>query len=259
MIAAVLAGACGASSVSEISSGRTQLVSAPAQPAAPAANTPAANTPAASSSAEKPAISRDEAVRKVALSITAVSDPKSKSYKIGPLDVLEVTVFKVADLSKTVQVSDSGTINFPLIGELQAEGKTAREVEQALTAALGTKYLQNPQVTVFVKEYNSQRITVEGAVKKPGVFPMAGGMTLLQSLAKAEGLADTAESTAIVARTASGKRAIARYDISDIRSGHAEDPQLLAGDVIVVPTSDVKEGINMVVKFLPLAMLVPYL
>jgi polysaccharide export outer membrane protein len=257
-----LAGACGVSSVSETTSGRTQLANAQAQPAAPAAANAAGNSTAVSAPAANsitPAVSREETVRKVAMSITAVSDPKSKSYKIGPLDVLEVTVFKVADLSKTVQVSDSGTINFPLVGEIQAEGKTAREVEQELTAALGAKYLQNPQITVFVKEYNSQRITVDGAVKKPGVFPMAGGMTLLQALAKAEGLGDSAESTAVVARTANGKRTIAKYDVSDIRSGHAEDPQLLAGDVVVIPTSDVKEGINIVIKFLPLAMLVPYL
>ena len=184
-LAAALVGACGVSSVSGPSSDKSQLASPAVQPAAAGGG---------GSAAEKPvALREQEAVRKVALSVTSVSDPRSKSYKIGPLDVLEVTVFKVPDLSKTIQVSDSGTINFPLIGEIEAEGKTAREVEQLLTAALGTKYLQNPQITVFVKEYNSQRVTIEGAVKKPGVFPMAGGMSLLQAIAQAQGLTDTAE------------------------------------------------------------------
>lgn len=153
----------------------------------------------------------------------------------------------------------SRTINFPLAGEIEAGGKTAREVEQALTKRLGTKYLQNPQITVFVKEHNSQRITVEGAVKKPGVVPMAGGVSLLQAIAQSGGLDEVAESTAVVFRMANGKRLAAKYDIANIRAGRAEDPQLQSGDVVIVPTSDVKEGINMVVKFLPLAYLIPYL
>ena len=209
---------------------------------------------------EKAAGSREqEAVRKVALSVTAVSDPGSKAYKIGPLDVLEVTVFKVPELSRSVQVSEAGTINFPLIGEIQAGGKPAREIERELTKALGVKYLQNPQVTVFVKEYNSQRVTVEGAVKKPGVLPMAGGMSLLQAIAQSQGLEATAETNAVLFRTANGKRSVAKYDITAIRQGNADDPQLQAGDVIIVPTSDVKEGVNTVVKFLPLAMMIPLL
>ncbi len=209
---------------------------------------------------EKAAGSREqEAVRKVALSVTAVSDPGSKAYKVGPLDVLEVTVFKVPELSRSVQVSEAGTINFPLIGEIQAGGKPAREIERELTKALGVKYLQNPQVTVFVKEYNSQRVTVEGAVKKPGVLPMAGGMSLLQAIAQSQGLEATAETNAVLFRTANGKRSVAKYDITAIRQGNADDPQLQAGDVIIVPTSDVKEGVNTVVKFLPLAMMIPLL
>ena len=109
--------------------------------------------------------------------------------------MLEVTVFKVPDLSKVVQVSEAGTINYPLIGELEAGGKTAREIEQDLTKLLGTKYLQNPQIGVFVKEYNSQRVTVEGAVKKPGVYPIVGGMSLLQAVATAGGFESNAEDT----------------------------------------------------------------
>ena len=188
-----------------------------------------------------------------------MTDPKSTGYKIGPLDVLEVTVYKVPDLSKSVQVSDTGTINYPLAGEMQAGGKTAREVEHELTKAFATKYLQNPQITVFVKEYNSQRVTVEGAVKKPGVVPIAGGMSLLQAIAQAQGLEQTAESTAVVFRTVNGKRSAAKYDIEDIRQGKADDPPLQAGDVVIVPASDMKEGINTLVKFLPLAMLIPLL
>ncbi len=201
---------------------------------------------------------RQEALKKVA-QFTSVADPNSKAYKVGPRDVLEITVFKVPDLSKTVQVSEAGTLNYPLAGEIVAGNKTAREIEQELTKILGTKYLQNPAVTVFVKEHNSQRVTVEGNVGKPGVIPMAGGMTLLQAIAQAGGLGVTAEKTVIVFRMVDGKRLPAKYDISDIRGGNAEDPQLESGDVVVVPTSDMKEGVDYVVRFLPLASLAPLL
>ena len=84
------------------------------------------------------------------------------------MDVLEISVFKVPELSKSVQVADTGTINMPLLGEVPAAGKTAQEIEQDLTRQLGAKYLKNPQVTVFVKDHNSQMVTIEGAVMKSG-------------------------------------------------------------------------------------------
>ena len=108
-------------------------------------------------------------------------------YRIGPADVLDISVFNVPELSKTVQVADTGTVNFPLVGEVPAAGKTAQQLERELTAKLGAKYLQNPQVTVLLKENNSQLVTIEGAVKSPGVYPMKGETTLLQSMAHGRG------------------------------------------------------------------------
>jgi len=198
-------------------------------------------------------------VQKAALSLSSISDPNSKAYKIGPRDVLEVTVFKVPELSKVVQVSEDGTISYALIGEVPAGGRTAREVEQELTKRLGAKYLQNPQVSVFVKEFNSQRITIDGAVKKPGVYTIAGGMSLLQVTATAGGFEPTADETVLLFRQKDGKRFAAKYDVARIREGREHDPQLEAGDVIIAATSDVKEGVNTMFKFLPLATLVPLL
>ncbi|MGO9474889.1 MAG: polysaccharide biosynthesis/export family protein [Rhodomicrobium sp.] len=249
-LAAALAAACGASSVSDFSAGAPQLAAAPVQ--APAAKGGGGPAQAADSS-------QTAALQKVAQTYTAMADPKTRAYKIGPLDVLEVSVFKVPDLSKTVQVSEAGTINFPLIGEVEASGKSARELEQLLTKELGAKYLQKPQISVFVKEHNSQRVTVEGAVKKPGVVPMAGGMSLLQAVAISGGTDETAENTAVVFRMTEGKRFAAKYDLSDIRAGRADDPQLQSGDVVIVPTSDLKFGLNTVLRLLPLATVVPLL
>jgi len=214
--------------------------------------------PKETASQSEPARDQD-AVRKVALSVASVSDPASKSYKVGPRDVLEVTVFQAPELSKTFQVSEAGTIGFPLIGEVDAGGKTAREIEQELRKKLGTKYLQNPQVSVYVKDHFSQRVTIEGAVKKPGVFPIPGGMTLLQAIAEAQGFDDSASQEVLLFRQTNGKRLAGKYDVSAIRDGSEDDPQLEAGDVIIVPNSKIKEGFGMLMKLAPLATLAPYL
>jgi polysaccharide biosynthesis/export protein len=86
----------------------------------------------------------------------AVAKSGNESYKIGPLDVLDVTVFKVPDLNKTVQVKADGIITYPLIGEVPAAGKTAKELARDLAQRLGAKYLRSPQITVIVKEHNSR-------------------------------------------------------------------------------------------------------
>jgi len=262
ILAAALVSACGASSISLLPGEDAQLVtSAPAQAQERATDT-AASPPG---KAQQPASSRQhteasrEEAQKKAEQFASVADPNSKAYRIGPRDVLEIAVFKVPDLSKTVQVSEAGTLNYPLAGEIVAGNRTAREIEQELTKILGAKYLKNPAVTVFVKEHNSQRVTVEGSVVKPGVIPMAGGLTLLQAIAQAGGLGPHAEKTVIVFRMADGKRVPAKYDVSDIRDGNAEDPQMQSGDVVIVPNSQMREGIDTVVKFLPLASIAPLL
>lgn len=260
-LAAALAAACTASSVDTAPGspqlGETKNTGQPAALGAGPSHSGPAQAAAGQSGAPQSAGAPQDPIEKVAQTYTAMSDPKSKAYKIGPLDVLDITVFKVPDLTKSVQVSEAGTINFPLVGEVPAGGRSPRELEQDLTKRLGDKYLQNPQITVFVKEYNSQRVTVSGAVKKPGVLPMVGGMTLLQAIAQSGGMDEIAESTAVVMRVSDGKRLAGRYDVSDIQEGRASDPQLQSGDVIIIPTSDMKQGFNTFLKVVPLATLAP--
>ncbi len=192
-------------------------------------------------------------VAKAAEALTLVANPSSTAYKIGPQDILDISVFKAPELSKSVQVADNGMINLPLLDDVQASGKTAQEVERDLATKLGSKYLQKPQVTVFVKEYNSQRVTLEGAVKKPGVYPIRGRMTLLQLAATSEGLTDISDSTMVIFRVTGGTRTAAKFDIADIRSGSTPDPLVQSGDVIIAPTSAFKEAYGVVLKALPLA------
>lgn len=191
---------------------------------------------------------------KVADQFTAGATPGNSAYKIGPLDVLDVSVFKVPDLSKTVQVGDSGYISYPLVGDIPAAGKTAHEVEKELEQKLGAKYIQSPQVTVFVREYNSQRVTVEGSVKTPGVYSMKGKTSLVQALAMAGGVDSTVGSGDIVIfRTVDGKRSAARFDFDAITKGQSEDPDLQPGDVIVADTSTAKVVLHNVLSVLPIA------
>jgi polysaccharide biosynthesis/export protein len=192
-------------------------------------------------------------VVKAADALTATTTPGNTAYKVGPHDVLEVSVFKVPELSKSVQVADTGTINLPLVGEVRVVGKTAQDIERDLTKKLGGKFLQKPQVTVYVREYNSQRVTMEGAVKKPGVYPIRGKTTLLQFIAIAEGLDPNSDSMVVVFRQMEGKRAAAKFDIGEIRSGKMQDPVIQSGDVIVASTSVFKETFNTILKALPIA------
>ena len=184
--------------------------------------------------------------------LESMGSPGSGGYRIGPQDVLEISVFQAPDLTKAVQVAESGTINLPLVGDVRAGGVTARELEQELKTRYGAGYLQNPQVTVFVREYNSQRVTVEGAVEKPGVFPYRGRISLLELIATAGGMREVADgSEVMVFRTATGRREAARFDVDEIKAGRASDPAIMQGDVVVVGVSTAKKFYNDILKALP--------
>lgn len=178
--------------------------------------------------------------------------PGTEGYRIGPQDVLDISVYQAPDLTKSVQVAESGTINLPLVGDVTAGGVTARELERELKNKYGARYLQDPQVTVFVREYNSQRVTLEGAVERPGVYPYRGPVSLLQLVATAGGMKEVADGTEVmVFRTATGKREAARFDVDEIKAGRAADPPIMQGDVVIVGVSTVKKFYNDILKSLP--------
>jgi polysaccharide export outer membrane protein len=115
-----------------------------------------------------------------------------RDYKIGPEDLLEITVFEEEKLNKTVRVSSQGNISLPLLGVFRVKALTANELEKEIRDLLAEKYFQDPHVSVFIKEYRSQRISVMGAVEKPGVFDVTGPKTVLDLLAMAGGLKEDA-------------------------------------------------------------------
>lgn len=177
-------------------------------------------------------------------------------YKIGPLDKISVSVFQVPDLDTTAEVNKSGYITFPLIGQVMVAGKTAPQLEKEIAAKLGATYLQSPQVSVKVTDYTSQRVTVDGAVQKPGIFPMTGSVSLLQAVASAQGLTEYADQGSVyVFRLANGKRTASHYDLSSIRSGKSPDPILQGGDVVIVDESGVRTTLRDLKYVSPLAAL----
>jgi polysaccharide biosynthesis/export protein len=174
-----------------------------------------------------------------------VPAPKSedlRDYRVGPLDTLSVTVFQEPDLTfKEMQVDAGGNVLFPLIGNVEAGGKTAHEVSEEIARRLDEHYLKNAQVSVVVEESASQHITVEGSVTQPGVYDINGHSTLLEAIARAKSPTRTAKlNQVVVFRTVDGKRTGAVFDLSKIRNGQSPDPELLGGDVVVVGFSAVK-------------------
>jgi len=169
----------------------------------------------------------------------AGSNPESnRQYRILPQDMLEISVFQVPSLNRTVQVDGNGQLFLPLIGGVTAGGRTVREVESDVAARLGAKYVNAPQVSVFVKDAIGQRITVEGAVKRPGVF---SANSLVQALAQAGGVDDIGDRDSVtIFRVTGQQRTATRYSLNAIRAGQAADPPTYGGDTVVVGESAVR-------------------
>ncbi len=119
-----------------------------------------------------------------------------RDYKIGPEDLLEISVFEDEKLNKAVRVSSQGNISLPLLGILKVKDLTAYELEREIRDLLTEKYLQDPHVNVFIREYRNQQISVVGAVEKPGVYDVKGQKTVLDVLALAGGLAGSPKENA---------------------------------------------------------------
>lgn len=177
----------------------------------------------------------------------------TSDYRLGAQDVLEITVFGVEELSRTARINSDGQISLPLVGGIQAGGLTIPELEKAIATSLAKTYLQNPQVTIFVKEYASQRITLEGSFKRPGIYPLTGKTTLLQAMAIGGGFDELAEQDSVVIfRMVDGKKMAAAFNVNAIRKGAAEDPQVYGDDIVVVSNAAGKSAFQNLLKSLPL-------
>jgi polysaccharide biosynthesis/export protein len=185
--------------------------------------------------------------------ITPVMPPAD--YRINPSDQLRIDVFGEPQLSLTdLPVSPNGNIVMPLVGEMRAEGRTPIEFSGQIATAL-RRYLREPQVTVNVTKFTSQKITVTGAVRVAGVFETLPQMTLLDAIALGQGLGDySKQDEIIVFRRQEGKRYIARFDLGMIQSGEMADPAIMPGDVVVVGYSEGRRLFSDAIALLPAAV-----
>lgn len=186
-----------------------------ADPAPPQRN----NAPVAASTTQPPSV--------------YAADPND--YHIGPLDLLDIKVLRADDLSRTVRVDARGNISLPLIGVVHAAGLTGYELERSVAEKLGKDYLQDPQVSVFIKEFTSQRVTVQGVVKRAGVYDFQGQATLLQAISMGGGLDEKADESAVkvIRQQSDGSTETMVFDLVAIRQGSTPNPLLKGGDIVV--------------------------
>jgi polysaccharide biosynthesis/export protein len=159
-----------------------------------------------------------------------------KDYRVGPNDLIDVEIFEMDNLKRTVRVNAAGAVSLPLIGHVLIGGMTTQEIEARIAERYSEKYLQNPQVSVFVKEFTSERITIEGAVGRPGLYPLTGRITLLRAMAMAGGFGSIANTSEVMIyrNNEQGTREVAVFDVEKIRAGKAPDPAIQGDDLIVV-------------------------
>lgn len=163
--------------------------------------------------------------------------PAPAGYTIGTDDVLIVIFWQEKDMSAEVTVRPDGKISLPLLNEVEAAGRTPEQLRQAIEEA-GRKYLQEPAVTIVVKQINSRKVFITGMVGRPGPYPLTAPTTVLQLIAMAGGLQEYADREHIViVRTENGRPASYRFNYKEViqQKKLSQNIELKAGDTVVIP------------------------
>jgi len=165
-------------------------------------------------------------------------DALVRAYRIGPGDLLELRVFEVKELDQTVRVSEDGSITLPLVGRVVVEGLTQEGVVQKLTGLLSARYVKNPQVTIFIKEYKNQQVAVIGAVVNAGSYELVGRKNLLHIISMAGGFSETAGNDVFILREGpDGQPRTIAIDLKDllVNGNQTLNVPIEPNDVINVP------------------------
>lgn len=180
-------------------------------------------------------------------------ESSSEEYYVGPFDRLTIDVLDVDGLSnREAQVDASGRLSFPLAGSINVSGKTTAEIQSEIVTRLRAAHIREPKVTVNLKEALSRVLTIEGEIKKPGVYPLIGRMTLMGAVARAEGTTEFSRlDDVIVFRAVKGQRFAALYDLDAIRHGAYPDPPVYPNDVVMVGNSEGRRRFKDVLSILP--------
>lgn len=176
-----------------------------------------------------------------------------ETYALRAKDVLSVAVLGEPELSLgRIRVGEDGSFMMPIIGPVQASGRTVDEVTNDIRSRLASNYLRNPFVTVNVLELNSHFVTVEGAVDRPGVFPYQPGTTLLGAIAMGLGPTPVARlNQVVIFRQVDGQPSAARFDLNAVRSGAMIDPLLEPEDRITIGASGASQAFRDLLTALP--------
>ncbi len=160
-------------------------------------------------------------------------------YLLGPGDLIQVTVFETKDLNAEVRVSSRGIISLPLLGNVEVRNLSAAEAEKKIETALQADYLQDPHVSIYIKEHVSKQITLVGSFKKPGTYDYVSKRKLLDVIAIAEGLSDKAGSAAYITRVDDKTKKNVNYfiDLDELvrRGNMAQNIVIMGGDVVFIP------------------------
>lgn len=177
----------------------------------------------------------------------------SRVQRLGPTDVVGVSVYRAPEFTGSYRVDSEGNIMMPLIGIIPVSGKTTHDIAEDLRARLSQQYYVNPDVNVTIAESNSQRVVVDGSVSNPGQYPIMGRMTLMEAVARAGGAsANSNLRRVVVFRTVNGQRMVAAFDLAAIREAQAEDPEVFAQDIIIVDGSQTRQALRDFFLTLPL-------
>lgn len=187
----------------------------------------------AGAAAQPPAVSANPSASSV-IGAAAVLPP---GYVIGPSDALSVVFWRDKDMSAEVTVRPDGKISLPLINEIVAGGLTPEQLRVRIVEA-ATAYIEDPNLTVVVREVRSRNVFITGNVAKPATYPLTGEMTVLQLIAVAGGLQEYAdEKNIVVIRTESGRQQYLKFNYKDVvrQKRLAQNVVLKPGDTVVVP------------------------
>lgn len=174
---------------------------------------------------------------------------------IGPLDKIKVTVFRVPDLSGDYQVGADGSLEMPLIGVVDARNLSVSQLAATLEQRYGQRYLSAPDITVQMLASNQRNVVVEGSVRTPGNYPIAGTSTLLSVIAEARGVdpENGNERRVAIFRRIDGVMQAAAYDVIAIRSGKMENPVIYPGDLVVVDGNRTRQIFRDILTAIPTA------
>jgi len=182
----------------------------------------------------------------------------TRTALIGPFNELRVEVFNVPEMQQDILTDGEGNFSFPLIGSVQAAGKTPAEVSSDIRSRLSGRFVRDPKVTVNFKSsvnplvQQAMSVTVDGEVKRSGSYPIVGRVTLMRAVALAGGTTEFAKlQDVVIFREVDGKRFVGLYNLEAIRRGNYADPEVFPSDVVIVGDSVERRRLKDIFQVVP--------